>query len=148
MNIIMKNNTKLWLENPSVFILNNGFLNFIPTKEMDKTEQINACTLFLLYILIFTNLFKISNKYVNTIAICIIVFMIILYYGYYNKVEKMDNQNNIEENDIDISIASGYYDSDNKLTLGKFYSHKKNKIFKSNRKKTNTRQSIYESFSF
>ena len=52
MNIIMKNNTKLWLENPSVFILNNGFLNFIPTKEMDKTEQINACTLFLLYILI------------------------------------------------------------------------------------------------
>ncbi len=127
MNIIMKNNTKLWLENPSVFILNNGFLNFIPTKEMNKTEQINACTLFLLYILIFSNLFKISNKYVNTIAICIIVFMIILYYGYYNKVEKMDNENLDDENDIDISISTGYYDSDNKLKLGKFYSHKNNK---------------------
>ena len=61
----MKNNTKLWLENPMVFILDAGFLNFIPTREMNKTEQINACTLFLLYILIFTHLFKINHKYIN-----------------------------------------------------------------------------------
>jgi hypothetical protein len=126
MNIIMKNNTKLWLENPMVFILDAGFLNFIPTREMNKTEQINACTLFLLYILIFTHLFKINHKYVNIVAICLIVFMVIIYYGYYNKVEKMDNET-IEDKDIDISISSGYYDSDNTLKLGKFYSHRKNK---------------------
>jgi Ca2+/Na+ antiporter len=120
MNIIMKNNTKLWLENPSVFILNNGFLNFIPTREMNKTEQINASTLFLLYILIFTNLFKISNKYVNTIALCLIVFMIILYYGYYNKVEKMDNEKMEDENDtIGIILCKDKKDSMVEISLPK-----------------------------
>jgi hypothetical protein len=43
----MINNTKLLVESPSVYIMDNGYFNFIPTREMNKTEQINAITLFL-----------------------------------------------------------------------------------------------------
>lgn len=127
----MKNNTKLWIENPSIFIKNEGYLKFIPTRDMNKTEQINSLTLFLLYILIFSYLFKMNNKALNITILCLIVVMIILYYGYYNKIENLDDDNNYDNNkknykDQDITLSTGYYDYDNNLKMGKFYSHKKN----------------------
>jgi hypothetical protein len=124
----MKNNTELWIENPSVFIKNEGYLNFIPTRDMNKTEQINSLTLFLLYILIFSYLFKMNNKVLNMSILCLIIVMVILHYGYYNKIENLESVNENDNNykDQDITLSTGYYDSDNNLKMGKFYSHKKN----------------------
>ena len=121
----MINNTKLWIESPEVYIMDNGYLNFIPRREMNKTEQINAITLFLLYVLIFSHLFNFDSKWLNIIIISLIIVMILLHYGYYSKIEPMTED--VEYVDNDVSIRTGLYDSNNNLKLGKFYSHKQNK---------------------
>ena len=132
MNIIMKNNTKLWLENPTIFVSDKGYLNFIPTRDMNKTEQINSLSLLLIYILFFSNIFKLSNRMSNTVIICVIIVLIILHYGYYSKSDSNesmedDSEDDMYEDDNSVTISTGYYDSDNKLRMGKFYSHKHNK---------------------
>ena len=121
----MINNTKFWIESPAVYIMDNGYFNFIPTREMNKTEQINAITLFLLYVLFFSHVFKFNSKWLNIIIISLIVIMIFLHYGYYSRIEPMTEK--IEYVDNDVSIRTGSYDSNNQLKLGKFYSHKQNK---------------------
>ena len=45
-------NQKIWIENPTIFIKNQGYLNFLPNRTMTKTEQINSLTLLLIYVLI------------------------------------------------------------------------------------------------
>jgi hypothetical protein len=121
----MNNNTKLWLESPAVYIINNGYFKFIPTREMNKTEQINALTLFLLYILFFSHILNFNSKILDIIIIVLILVMVLLHYGFYSKIELMDK--NVEYEDDDVSIRTGIYDSNNNLKLGKFYSHKENK---------------------
>ena len=129
----MKNNTKIWLENPSIYIIKNGYLNFIPTKEMNRTEQINSITLFLLYILIFSYLFKLNNKSLTIIIIALIVFMLLLYYGKFRKIETLGDDDDKDENknkkeEVDVTISTGYYDTNNDLQTNKFYSEKNNII--------------------
>ncbi len=121
----MVNNTKLWIENPGVYIMDNGYFNFIPTREMNRTEQINAITLFLLYVLGFSYLFNFNSKWLNIIIISLIVVMVILHYRYYSKINETTEK--LENVDTDVSIRTGFYDSNNDLKLGKFYSHKNNK---------------------
>lgn len=128
----MDNNTQLWLESPKVYIMNNGYLKFIPTIEMNKTEQINSLTLFLLYILFFSHIFNYNSRIIDIIIISLIIVMILLHYGYYSNKERLSTNNENGDgykdySDNDVSIRSGIYDSNNKLRLGKFYSHKKNK---------------------
>jgi hypothetical protein len=127
----MINNTKLWIESPTVYIMDNGYFNFIPTREMNKTEQINAITLFLLYVLFSSYLFNFNSKWLTIIVISLIIVMVFLHYGYYSKIEPMtknvDNIDNIDNIDNEVSIRTGSYDSNNQLKLGKFYSHKQNK---------------------
>ena len=114
--------TRLWVEDPTIFIKNKGYLNFIPNRKMNKTEQINSLTLLLLYILILFYILEMNNKYNTTVILTIIIAMIILHYSYYSNYNLKDNE---KYNELD--IESGYYDSDNKLHMGKFYSHDKNK---------------------
>ena len=115
----MNNNQKIWVENPSIFIKNKGYLNFLPNRTMTKTEQINSLTLLLLYVLILLYILESANKYSVGLVISIIIIMLLLHYGYYNKKENYDGE--------DMDIESGYYDSDNNLRVGRFYSIKKNK---------------------
>lgn len=117
----MNNQPKIWIENPTIFIQNQGYLNFLPNRTMSKVEQINALTLLLLYVLILLYILESANKYSVGIIVSIIIVMLIIYYAYYNNNE----QENYDGEDID--IESGYYDSNNKLRVGRFYSIKKNK---------------------
>jgi hypothetical protein len=121
----MINNTKLWVESPAVYIMNNGYFKFIPTREMNKTEQINAITLLLLYILFLSHILSFNSRIVDILIIILILSMVLLHYGYYSKIERMNKDESNEDNEV--SIRTGIYDSDNNLKLGKFYSHKKNK---------------------
>lgn len=121
----MNNNTKFWLESPAVYIMNNGYFKFIPKKEMNKTEQINALTLLLLYILFLSHILNVNSRILDIVIIVLILVMVLLHYGYYSKIEAMDK--NIEYEDNEVTIRTGMYDSNNDLKLGKFYSHKKNK---------------------
>ena len=114
-------NQKIWIENPTIFIKNQGYLNFLPNRTMTKTEQINSLTLLLLYVLILLYILESASKYSVGIIVGLVIVMLILHYGYYSKQKKesYDGQ--------DMDIESGYYDSDNNLRLGRFYSIKKNK---------------------
>ena len=73
-------NETLWIENPMIFIKDKGYLNFIPNRKMNKTEQINSLTLLLLYILILFYLLEMNNKYNTTVILTVIIVMIILHY--------------------------------------------------------------------
>lgn len=118
----MNNLPKIWVEQPSVFLKNKGYLNFLPNRTMSVTEQINSLTLFLIYILLILFILEINTNMSVGIIVTLIIVMLILHYSYYSKSstkEKYDGE--------DIDIESGSYDSDNTLRSGRFYSIKKNK---------------------
>jgi hypothetical protein len=119
-------NETLWIENPMIFIKDKGFLNFIPNRKSSKVNQINSLTLMLIYLFVILYLFKLNNSITNTLIFGIIFVMIVLYYGYYSYRENLDI--NVDGSDNNISIESGYYDSNGELHLGPFYSHKNNKL--------------------
>jgi hypothetical protein len=130
---------KLWVQDPTILYKDNQFMNFFPTKEMDRISQLNALTRFCIYFII---LALITNKSIIwiQIPILIIFFLIFLYY-----IFKFDSEGMVSElyreRGIDINamgdedypenrpeeqeknvIESGYYDSDNKLMIGKYLS--------------------------
>ena len=110
--------TKIWIEDPGVFIRDKGYLNFAPRKNMSKVEQINALTLLLIYVYILLALLDFNVYIVNVAILSLIIIMVILYYGYYAKnIESKPLNNNVD-------IETGYYDSNNELHMGKFYSSK------------------------
>jgi hypothetical protein len=108
------NNQKLWIENPNILIIN--YLKFIPQKESSRVEQINALTQLLIYIFIITLIFNINTKLINIIIFGLIFIMVLIYYY------KYANTSDIEQMTPDISLESGYYDSNDNLHMGKFYS--------------------------
>jgi len=119
-------NETLWIENPIIFIKDKGYLNFIPDRKSSKVNQINSLTLMLIYLFIILYLFKLNNSITNTLIFGIIFIMVVLYYGYYSYKENLDSSSNDINNNI--SIESGYYDSNGDLQLGPFYSHKQNNL--------------------
>lgn len=123
-------NETLWIENPMIFIKDKGFLNFIPNRNSTKVNQINSLTLMLIYLFIILYLFKLNNSITNSLIFAIIFIMIVLYYGYYSYRENLDDNSDakVDTSDNNISIESGYYDSNGELQLGPFYSHKNNKL--------------------
>lgn len=109
------NNYKFWTENP--FVLLENFTKFIPTKSMTRVQQMNAITLFCLYAIIILKLIGLLHNYVAVFFVGIIVILVLIYY---NKYKKFNNNDNSEQ----FNVESGYYDSDNVLRIGKFYSEK------------------------
>jgi len=110
-----KESDEFWIEKPQVLL--DTFNKFIPTKDMTLNEQMNSITLFCIYALIVLKIVGLSNTTTNIIFIGIIVVLIILYL---NKYKSEDNNNDTEK----FSVESGYYNSDNVLKLGRFYSEK------------------------
>jgi hypothetical protein len=109
-------NEKIWIENPRILITN--YKNFIPKKQSSKVSQINALTQLLLYVFIVTLIFGINTKLINIIIFGLIVLLVIIYYYKYASESKEEDMT------PDISLEGGYYDSNNKLHMGKFYSQK------------------------
>jgi len=109
-----KNDNIFWLEKPIILI--NTFDKFIPNKKMSTIQQMNAITLFCIYALILLNIIGLNNKFTTILFIGIIVLLIIVYV---NKYRYPDQENNDAER---FFVESGYYDSDDALKVGKFYS--------------------------
>jgi len=104
--------SKFWLENPTVLVTN--FDKFIPTRKMNTIQQMNAITLFCIYSLFILQLVGLLNNFGATVLIGIIVILIIIYFNKYKKF--------VDTPEEHFKIESGYYDSDNVLKIGKFYS--------------------------
>ena len=103
-----------WLDRPSVLF--DTFTKFIPTRNMTLYEQMNSITLFCIYALILLKLVGLSNKITTIVFIGIIVILVILYINKYKNVEEYDTER--------YDVESGYYNSDNALKLGRFYSER------------------------
>jgi len=78
----------------------------------------------IIYVLILLYILESASKYSVGIIVGLIIVMLILHYGYYSK-QGSNSKESYDGQDMD--IESGYYDSDNNLRLGRFYSIKKNK---------------------
>jgi hypothetical protein len=107
-------NDLFWLEKPKVLI--DTFDKFIPNKKMSVYQQMNTITLFCIYALIILKIVGLDNIATNILFVGIIVLLIILYLNKYKPVTVQDDEK--------ISVESGYYDSNNSLKLGRYYSEK------------------------
>ena len=105
-------NDLFWLEKPKVLI--DTFDKFIPNKKMSVYQQMNAITLFCIYALIILKIVGLDNIATTILFVGIIVLLIILYLNKYKPITEQDDEK--------FSVESGYYDSDNSLKLGRFYS--------------------------
>lgn len=128
-----------WIQEPSILYKNNKFLEFIPTAKMSRIDQLNAITRFLIYFLILALILEKSLIWIQ-IPIIIIFFITFLYLSFQFDKEGMKNElyrmrgidinalgdeDYPEKKDEDVekvAIESGYYDSDNKLMIGKYLS--------------------------
>jgi len=106
---------KFWVENPHILIKN--FDKFIPNRKMTIIQQMNSITLFCIYAICILKLVGLLNNFAAILFIGIIVILILLYFNKYNKFDKNNHDEKFE-------VESGYYDSDNVLKIGKFYSEK------------------------
>ena len=111
-----------WLTNPQILYTN--YLDFIPNKQMNRVEQLNAMTRLLIYCLIIVFILNISRIYSHVI-ISLIGFICILYFFCVNDKEKLKTETTqltdkeYEDENKQIIIESGYYDSNNKLKINK-----------------------------
>ena len=131
-----KNNDVFWLEKPKVLI--DNYNKFIPTKDMTIFEQMNSITLFCIYALLILKIVGLDNNLTNILFLGIILILIILYFNKYKEIP--------ENTDEKFLVESGYYDSDNSLRLGRFYSEKnRNKeLDKMVKEKTEKNQEILD----
>ena len=83
-----------WLDDISVFFKNYGYINFIPRSDMTRIEQLNALTLFCLYLIILLLIFDQTG--LIFIPICGIILFIVLY----NVFEVKSHEKPIKKNNI------------------------------------------------
>ncbi len=108
------NNDIFWIEKPS--ILFNTFNKFIPSRNMTLFQQMNAITLFCVYALLILKIVGLNNTTTTILFVGIIVILVILYFNKYKQIETDQSEK--------FDVESGYYDSDNALKIGRFYSEK------------------------
>lgn len=132
----MSDNT-FWTQDPTILYKNNNYLEFIPSEEMTRERQLNAVTRFAIYYLIITLILKKEEQWIH-LGIVVIFFVIVLFYSFDSDIKGKQEElirekglekfNGDESYDFDKShpnFESGYYDSNNKLHLGKYYGSKK-----------------------
>ena len=128
-----------WIQDPSILYKNNKFIEFIPTPSMNRVSQLNALTRFCIYFIILALATGKSLIWIQ-IPIITIFFLAFLYYifkfdkeGMKNELYRMrgidinalgdeDYPENKDEAPEHKVIESGYYDSDNKLMIGRYLS--------------------------
>jgi len=133
---ILLNDNKyvFWLAQPKVLYENQKYLEFIPTSQMSRVEQLNSLTRFCVYFLILALITKKSDIWIH-LPVITIIFCVILYYvfeydteGMSNELIRMRDQQSESSNDIndnDITIETGGYDSNGNLKLGPYRNSKK-----------------------
>lgn len=127
-----------WLDNPKILYENDNYLDFIPQKNMSRTEQLNAITRLSIYALIIFILFGVKSYYVVPIFVILLTVAANKLNDSESKtIVNSENITNTDEqvekfhgiyrdriNDVDTQnyvVKSGYYNSDNHMELGEYY---------------------------
>jgi hypothetical protein len=129
----MSNNI-FWTQDPTILYKNNNYLEFIPSEDMTRTQQLNAVTRFTIYYLILVLILKKEEQWIH-LGIVVIFFVIILFYSFdadtKGKQDELIRQKGLSEDfngdDRDSyspNFESGYYDSNGELHMGKYYGTK------------------------
>lgn len=142
----MSNNI-FWTQDPAILYKDNNYLEFIPSEEMSRTQQLNAATRFAVYYLIIVLILKKEEQWIH-LGIVGILFIIILFYSFNSDVKGkqdelirqkgLENFNGDEDADRDKTkpnFESGFYDSNNELHMGKYYGSKHKSRTSSNKVK-------------
>ena len=103
-------NNEFWIYNPNQLI--KYYYLIIPTKSMNRIEQMNAVTRFLFYFLILCLLFDSKNEFILCIIIGII--LIIVFYFIY-KTDPIGIQNDLINNNTDQIEPYDKYQLSNKF---------------------------------
>lgn len=135
-----------WINNPKILYENDKYLEFVPKSNMNRAEQLNAITRFLIYFIVLALILQKPTLWIQ-IPIIIIIFIVFIYSIFkvdkeglknelyrlkgidvnamgdedYNLTPEERKKNNEEKTDRFV-IESGYYDSDNRLMVGKYLS--------------------------
>lgn len=131
---------KFWIYNPS--ILYENYYIIIPTQNMNRIEQLNTVTRFILYFIILCVLFGVNNSIIIYLLIGIIL-IIIFYFIYVSdskgiqqdllseaeNSEKLFNNPNVDA-DCDVTNCSENMELNKPMIT--LYESVKNKIFKGN----------------
>lgn len=128
-----------WISDPTVLYKNDKYMEFIPTSEMTRVQQLNSLTRFCVYLLLFFVITGQTDFWIQ-VPIIIIIFLAIVYFifeydknGKHNELQRMNSDKkehmSVEKKEKDdFVIESGYYDSNNDLHIEKYKgSHSKNK---------------------
>lgn len=134
-------NIKFWLEDITILFKNDKYINYIPTSDSSRIEQLNAITRFCIYSIILMLLFGYDSKYLY-IPITIITITIIIYYLHNNDVEK-DKKDFNRENKIKAGYDSLEIDNSKKLNGNKDEEDINNIINDGNDNITNEFDEIY-----
>lgn len=97
------NVVKFWINDPKVLL--DSYLDFIPTKNMSTNQKYNSITLFAIYVIILTLLFK-SQSIIIIIMFVVIMSVIIM--------ANVDNPNVITDS---FQSDVGYIDGNNKINF-------------------------------
>jgi len=134
---IMANNSDsryiFWLNDLSILYKNDNYLQFVPSADMTRTEQLNAMTRFCIYLIILVAISGRDDLWLQIPIICII-FIIVLHktfefdgVGKRKELERLssianandgvntgDNNEAIKNNEM-TNIEASYYDSNGEL---------------------------------
>lgn len=139
-----------WSNDPTVLYKDKNYLEFFPTSEMTRIEQLNAITRFCIYFIILIYLFGKSEGWMH-VGVIVILLVYIFYIIFENdqkgltqELYRMKNTNLEkfidESNDVDryatidddYIIEAGTYDENGKLVFGKYQGSHDGKINKIN----------------
>lgn len=137
-------NDIFWTQDPTILYKNNNYLEFIPAEEMSRVRQLNAATRFAIYYLFIALILKKEEQWIH-LGIVAIIFIVILFYSFNSdakakqeelkRVKGLENftNNETDEKNDKINFETGYYDSNEKLHMGKYYGSKHKSRTKANK---------------
>lgn len=131
-----------WLDDPTILYRDGNYLNFIPSGEMTRVEQLNALIRFSLYSFLLLFIFDRPAKWFY-IPFIIMILSVIFYniYKYdpkgkekelYKQHDKdtFDSIDYVEDDKPEHILETGYYDSNNELKISGNYDNKKKNLNK------------------
>jgi len=89
-NITNTNNDQFWINDPMVLFRDKNYCKFLPTKQMNKIQVLNALTRFFIYLFILYILFS-PNKKFWLVPIIAIIIIIIIYYVFDDTSKNSDS---------------------------------------------------------
>jgi hypothetical protein len=128
-----------WLQDPTILYKNGNYATFFPSSIMTRIEQLNALTRLCIYLYVLLYLTgKLEDQWSRGILIAL-VLIVILFYIFdkdepgkraellRQKKKSKEPMTDLPKDVDDMIIESGYYDTEGKMSFGRFLSHEMNR---------------------